>query len=318
LGTGSRTTIANHLKAWKAQRPNSNHDGMPQELVSLVKGLWERVQALADIRVQELEQQTKLKIEEISHQLNQERIDYQALDNKHKELETCFNEQHTLTEKYRDDLSQSDQHNTKLETYSIALQEQLEHHKAENARLHKMNSRIQDNLDNTQNEIIKCRQENDSALEKQRYSFIAEMQQLQQSLTLQIERNNQLEIEKIQLLNERDVLKNEKISLEQLNAHDKIKLEELSATLLSLQARYDAYMMEINTVKKDLREKSTMTIELERRNAVLSDQMLQLNIKTEELNKSINLYNIEIRQLKQEKQYLVEQLSILQEKNSVN
>lgn len=46
LGTGSISTINNHLRKWKALQTHtetSSKDNLPIELVSMLKGLWERV-----------------------------------------------------------------------------------------------------------------------------------------------------------------------------------------------------------------------------------------------------------------------------------
>src|SRR6266478_7900840 len=54
LGTGSKTTITEHLKRWKAQQVDSQGK-LPQELSALVTGLWERLQAQAEQRVGDLQ-----------------------------------------------------------------------------------------------------------------------------------------------------------------------------------------------------------------------------------------------------------------------
>lgn len=55
LGTGSTTTIANHLRKWRAEQDGTTsvatNDHMPHELVSVMKGLWERVQAHANHQI---------------------------------------------------------------------------------------------------------------------------------------------------------------------------------------------------------------------------------------------------------------------------
>lgn len=47
LGTGSATTITNHLRQWKTQQEEisllSSKENIPSELLTLVKGLWKRV-----------------------------------------------------------------------------------------------------------------------------------------------------------------------------------------------------------------------------------------------------------------------------------
>jgi chromosome segregation ATPase len=47
LGTGSSTTIANHLRQWKANQTSttliSAKENIPNELIAILKGLWEKV-----------------------------------------------------------------------------------------------------------------------------------------------------------------------------------------------------------------------------------------------------------------------------------
>jgi uncharacterized protein (UPF0548 family) len=52
LGTGSTTTVANHLRQWKANQEattlTSAKENIPLELVAVMKGLWERVNNLSE------------------------------------------------------------------------------------------------------------------------------------------------------------------------------------------------------------------------------------------------------------------------------
>lgn len=63
LGTGSSTTIANHLKAWKASQSSNSlmasKEQIPEALVATMKGLWERVISIADEKL--LEEGVKFK-----------------------------------------------------------------------------------------------------------------------------------------------------------------------------------------------------------------------------------------------------------------
>lgn len=44
LGTGSKTTISYHLKQWKSEQ-GAAQGSLPSELLNVVTGLWERLQA---------------------------------------------------------------------------------------------------------------------------------------------------------------------------------------------------------------------------------------------------------------------------------
>ena len=55
LGTGSSNTIANHLKRWRDAQNGTvllaAKENIPQELVAMLKGLWERVIEQADLKL---------------------------------------------------------------------------------------------------------------------------------------------------------------------------------------------------------------------------------------------------------------------------
>lgn len=53
LGTGSRSTIAPYLKQWR----NKQSVGLPPELVTMIKELYQQLQQAADLRINEIEQQ---------------------------------------------------------------------------------------------------------------------------------------------------------------------------------------------------------------------------------------------------------------------
>ncbi len=59
-GTGSSTTIAQHLRTWRAEQ-ETNHllcqqEKLPDEFIALMKGLWERVLGQAEERLQVIQQ----------------------------------------------------------------------------------------------------------------------------------------------------------------------------------------------------------------------------------------------------------------------
>lgn len=82
LKTGSSTTIANHLRQWRAERDSSlsiaKDEGLPPELVSMVKALWQKLQTEADNKImaakQALAQRMTLQQQEIQkYKLNNHR-----------------------------------------------------------------------------------------------------------------------------------------------------------------------------------------------------------------------------------------------------
>src|SRR5437899_754936 len=73
LETGSKSTIARHLKEWKSQAGYlEGSDGVPHELISIVKGLWEGLRAKSDERIELHQQETNRGITDIKQLLSQE------------------------------------------------------------------------------------------------------------------------------------------------------------------------------------------------------------------------------------------------------
>lgn len=69
IGSGSSTTIANHLKQWRDEQKGTSllaaKENIPDELVALMKGLWERVIELSEIKVGEIEQKYSARVGEL-------------------------------------------------------------------------------------------------------------------------------------------------------------------------------------------------------------------------------------------------------------
>src|SRR3990167_1285371 len=69
LGTGSRTTLAEHLKRWKAMQVDGE-GRIPQPLLALVAGLWDGLQALANQKIQETQFTAEQEADSLKSQLN--------------------------------------------------------------------------------------------------------------------------------------------------------------------------------------------------------------------------------------------------------
>lgn len=77
LGTGSSTTIANHLKDWKEQQDDTYHiankENLPKEFVALMKGLWERLVNHADEKIAENEANAREQMNQVVQELKSSR-----------------------------------------------------------------------------------------------------------------------------------------------------------------------------------------------------------------------------------------------------
>ena len=72
LGTGSKSTLARHVKEWKNQEGirNSNDASLPGDLLALIKGLWERLQQSAEDQIEEYRREADVTLREMQAQVN--------------------------------------------------------------------------------------------------------------------------------------------------------------------------------------------------------------------------------------------------------
>lgn len=74
LGTGSSTTISNHLRQWKGEHIGEAHDihkeHIPQELNTIVKGLWEKIVSESEEKIQTIEKTYQKQFTDIQQELD--------------------------------------------------------------------------------------------------------------------------------------------------------------------------------------------------------------------------------------------------------
>ena len=63
LGTGSNSTLGAHLRTWKANQNQTQQiaskENIPEELIVVLKGLWERVMNQSEDKIQTIFQETQ-------------------------------------------------------------------------------------------------------------------------------------------------------------------------------------------------------------------------------------------------------------------
>lgn len=73
LGTGSSTTIAAHLRTWKAKQSDvqriATKEKIPENLIAFIKGLWEKVMEEADKQIAIIQQTATQEATELKQQL---------------------------------------------------------------------------------------------------------------------------------------------------------------------------------------------------------------------------------------------------------
>jgi chromosome segregation ATPase len=127
LGTGSKTTLAHHLKRWKSITPEDlEYQTIPAGLISSVKNLHEQLKAHAQQKLEELAQRSQQEIDQLLQQLKQERENAGVLKRSILNLETSNNKLATQISVLEKSLAELNQINTVIDAEKSELTARLQ------------------------------------------------------------------------------------------------------------------------------------------------------------------------------------------------
>ncbi len=260
LGTGSNTTIAEHLKTWREEHASKEiHHlpaNMPKELISAIEVLWQTamdqaVQQLASIKHDLNEQQEKFRLEKAAHEKadddlrSQLGITLKSIDEKNNSIQILQTDvavsQEKLKQQSNDIITQKEQYEKKLNRAYIEKNNEIE--KGEKL----------------QTEIIRLTQEINDQSKKYQQS-------------MQDERNLQEESEKrwVQLIDQARTETNEQRKrFENTINKQMAQIEKKQTQLSDLQEKQSTYQSTLNLKNARIGE--------------LNDQQQQLQKKFQEL-----------------------------------
>jgi hypothetical protein len=73
LGTGSNSTLGTHLKTWKSKQDSTQQiatkENISEELISALKGVWERVMNQSEDKIQVIQQETQQELLQLRQEL---------------------------------------------------------------------------------------------------------------------------------------------------------------------------------------------------------------------------------------------------------
>jgi len=131
LKTGSSTTISNHLRQWRADQEGglaqASKESIPQEMLGMLKGLWERLNVEADQKANQIEEKTQHEITALSLSLEK----YQTNNRRWQQLflqwqaekEHLLSDNIVLSEHLNAEENEAKQLRTKLAAETNLLQE---------------------------------------------------------------------------------------------------------------------------------------------------------------------------------------------------
>lgn len=314
LGTGSKSTIIQHLKVWRAKN-GEGQGNLPQELLALVTGLWERLNLQAENRIIEIENTNNQQLELFTQQLNQSQKELADLKTSFHQLEENFALENANKIKCETELQNEQQAHFKLQDRHQTLTAQLEEQKSENMRLHQLAINIQANLEHYQAAMQQARLEQNLAIEKQQLEFQQTTKALQKEVSalqkhsLEVERQlGQRDLEWNQLKEQYDLLKQDYQT-------QKLELQTHAHELIIFKERTEQLQQQVQSQQNEISNKNNKLLELEKHNAILADQREQLKTNLSHAEDKIELLRQEKLFWNQEKVELqshVKRLEVLQ------
>jgi hypothetical protein len=295
LGTGSRTTLTEHLKRWRSMQVDGEGK-LPQPLLELISGLWEALQAQAEKRIQEQRVVFNQEITELKTQLQAAaQTENQSKQKLHQLQETVDTEQRLklalekelrLTEKARD----------KLDILHQAAVKQSENAKNENKRLHQLTEQIQTNLEHYQQAVQQQQLAQNLEKEEQQATYAQELSRLN-ALLQEAETykktltENQFKLEQAQLDHKK---------LAQSYKQLIIKLQTIEPLMIQLQLTEKNQQQQIEKIQQELLIEHQSAQTLNQQAAVLANNL-------QRAQKDLSQAEDKIAILRQEKMFLVQE-----------
>jgi len=302
LGTGSKSTIATHLRAWKSQQGiiQASDGVIPSELLSIVKGLWERLRETADVQISEYRSEFTSKTKDMQEQLNQYQRQNTVLQTQIHNLEEQLHQKVEAATQLESILTAEQHEKAKITERAAALDVQQQDGQAEIKRLHQLLKQVQDNLEHYQAATQSLRQEQSLLLEKQRSEYEQKIMQYQSQITSLATEKSQYQAEYKQIDDQYRTLKKELGTVHSQKEKIQKQHESLALTHQALQQEHQHLTQQYQHHLDKLETKSHALIE--------SQVTIKANTdKIKILEQTISKSKVKIQALRHDYEFVIQE-----------
>lgn len=243
LKTGSNTTIGTHLRTWRTKQDPlqqlATKEKIPEELIILLKGLWERVMAQSEVQIETIKIETKQELsqqKQMIEQLQQTNAQLQQSEVRLKHTADGLLQEKTALELI---INKSQVEAAALQAKHDGLMQQLADKQTRIDELNKQNKQVQANLEHYQAASLEQRQ-----IEQQR----AEQQQRELTQTMQ------------QLKMENDLLRHQQIELQQSHNQLQLTLANTQTELFNLNQKSETLTADLIEANQKIAQKSELQL----------------------------------------------------------
>jgi chromosome segregation ATPase len=312
LGTGSNSTLGTHLRTWKSKQDQTRQiatkENIPEELISALKGVWERVMNQSEDRVQSIHQESQ-------QELIQLRLEVQRLQKDN----AVSQQQYQQIKQERDGLAHEQSVVTQLlanaKIEMAILSEKLvgteQQNKEKQARideLHRQNQQAQANLEHYRSSSLEQRLTDQRRYEQQQKQLEQTIQQVNQELAQGNAEKIVFQQQIQQITFEND---SREIQFDNLNIQHELTSTRLTNAIseLAKKAQDQRHWQErFQTLEAKHDEQNQSLIDLKTQHAMLLQQSETMKIELKELREQNKMLAHEKWILGQEKAQLFGQL----------
>ena len=297
LGTGSKSTIAPLLKRWRSDNGEAaDVSGLPNDLVEVVKSLHERVQQMADHRIEQARQEFETLKEELRTELTYANNTIAQLTARQRDLENQIariTEEKSLQDKSLEDarvrLAKAESQRDEALTRANDLKESV-------SELRQENRDIRDHFEHYQQRTAEDRQQEREQFRIDTQGLKDQMQELQHRFDQAESRVSELFDANAQLQSNAD------------------KLEQTNATLnRDLNGKVD----ETQNLKRNLEDAMTKNQEYQHKNEQLAEKIAALTAQKADVDKELAVLSQALKATKTEVKTIQDKVTYLTDENKV-
>ncbi len=301
LGTGSKSTIAPLLKRWRTENEGSGHvQGLPTDLLETVKSLHQRLQELADQRIDESEKSFQAANDQLTQSLtaahqriSQLTAEQEALEEQVAQLERDKSQQAQTLENTRLELVRSESQRSEAVKRTTELKDNI-------AELKQENKDIREHFDHYQQRTAADRQ-----LEREQFRSTSqhqhdELQTLKHQLSAAQDRLNQLQDTNTELQLQQASLQDSNQSLKQDSQQLTVAMDNLTRELETTKTQNLAHQSQQQELQQAMASVTQQRSESDKERALMS-------LRWEATKSELGNLKAQLRDLSEENRLLLQE-----------
>jgi hypothetical protein len=295
LGTGSSTTIANHLRQWKANQESTSlisaKENLPPEFVAMMKGLWERLINHSEEEVGKIEKNYQQTVAELQQDVEKYKTNNQRWQKLHDQWLAEKNQWSSEKLTLEQALEFAHKEIASLHAKQDAGHQQLRDKQERVDELHRLHKQTQNNLEHYRESTREQRLLDQQQQDQQKQQLQLEIKTLNEQLVIQREKISALQ-QQSQLLQQTNA------SLEKRHTETQSNLEMLRSQCENIEKTKNEHLQASQHWQNQYKETQIMLnnkinqlIDIQAENKLLSQQLAntqQVSADTQDQNKMLN------------------------------